>query len=74
MNTITPKENDEQYIFKITALVENYIGYTEMKGYFPQVQVCKACPVTREASFTGFIRLVKFIRFITFITFVKRAP
>ena len=30
----------------------------------------KACPVTREASFTGFIKFVKFVKFIKFIKFV----
>lgn len=63
MNTITPKEKDKQYIFKITALVKNYVGYTEKKSY--HVVKSKEMP-TRAVALLGRQSLYKFAEAITY--------
>ncbi len=33
MRVIKAREMDKKYIFKVTALVKNYVAFTEKKGY-----------------------------------------
>lgn len=33
MRTVRSKENDKEYIFKVTALVESYVAFSDKKGY-----------------------------------------